>query len=533
MARSHTRLARLAVLAAGLAVLAAGLVAPAERVAATPGSPNPASPTPGSPNATSPALIGPSLPSEAPVRAAAVTDPALAKKLKALMKDSRVTKGKTSVAVFDAKTGSELYQRRGSSATIPASNTKLLTAASAMHTLGADYRFKTEVIRRAKVTGSTLDGRLYLKGYGDPTARQSDYAALAKKVRAAGIKTVTGKLVVDATYFDSVRYNPAWRTSYADAYYAAPISALTLAPNEDYDSGTVIIKYRAGKVGKKAKITTTPAAAKAYLSIKNLTTTGAKGSSWTVGVGRSHGSGTITVRGRVPSGGSGSALISVNRPDLYAAAIFRAELKKAGVTVKGGTTVLATPAGKRTVLATDRSMKLSELLVPFMKLSNNMHAEALTKAMGAKRSGAPGTWSNGLAATRAYLTSQGVPMSGVSLSDGSGLTRDNTLTARALGELLVAVQDEPWFADFKASLPVAGNTKRMVGGTLRYRMNGTRAEDNAAAKSGSLTGVTSLSGYVKGRDGHLYVFSMLSNYTGSSPRPIEDKLVVTLADWRR
>ena len=138
-----------------------------------------------------------------------------------------------------------------------------------------------------------------------------------------------------------------------------------------------------------------------------------------------------------------------------------------------------------------------------------------------------------LAAIRAYLTSQGVPMSGVSLSDGSGLTRDNTLTARALGELLVAVQDEPWFADFKASLPVAGNTKRMVGGTLRYRMNGTRAEDNAAAKTGSLTGVTSLSGYVKGRDGHLYVFSMLSNYTGSSPRPIEDKLVVTLADWRR
>ena len=523
MARSRARRVQLATFAAGLVVLAAGLSAPAQPAAGTPASPTPASPTP----------IGPSLPTQAKVSAASVSDPALAKKLAALMKDSRVTQGKTAVAVIDAATGSELYQRKGSQATMPASNTKLLTAAAAMHTLGPDYRFRTEVIRRAKVTGSTLDGRLYLKGYGDPTARQSDYAALAKKVRAAGITTVTGKLVVDASYFDSVGYNPTWRTSYADAYYAAPISALTLAPNADYDSGTVIVTYRAGKVGKKATITTTPAAAKAYLSIKNLTTTGAKGSSWTVGVGRSHGSGTITVRGRVPSGGSGSALISVNRPDLYAAAIFRAELKKAGVTVKGGTTVLATPAGKRTVLATDRSMKLSELLVPFMKLSNNMHAEALTKAMGAKRSGAPGTWSKGLAAIRAYLTSQGVPMSGVSLSDGSGLTRDNTLTARALGELLVAVQDEPWFADFKASLPVAGNTKRMVGGTLRYRMNGTRAEDNAAAKTGSLTGVTSLSGYVKGRDGHLYVFSMLSNYTGSSPRPIEDKLVVTLADWRR
>lgn len=481
---------------------------------------------------TGAALIAP--PQQLPRAAAApVSDPALAKKLTSLMKDSRVTKGQTAVAVFDAATGSELYQRRGSAATIPASNTKVVTAAAAMHTLGPSYRFQTQVIKRATVTGSTLNGRLYLKGYGDPTARESDYASLAKQVRAAGITTVTGKLVVDSSYFDSVRYNPAWRTSYADEYYAAPISALTLAPNADYDSGTVIVTYRAGAVGKKAKISTTPAAAKAYLSIKNLTTTGTKGSSMTATVGRSHGSGTITVRGRVPSGRSGSALITVHRPDLYAAAIFRAELKKAGVTVRGGTMVLATPASKRTVLATDYSMPLSKLLVPFMKLSNNMHAEALTKAMGAKRSGAPGTWSNGLAATRAYLTARQVPMSGVSLSDGSGLTRANRLTPRALGKLLVAVQSEPWFPAFKASLPVAGNTKRMVGGTLRYRMNGTRAANNAWAKTGSLTGVTALSGYVRGRDGHLYAFSMLSNYTGSSPRPVEDKLVVTLAGWRR
>ena len=162
------------------------------------------------------------------------------------------------------------------------------------------------MIRRAKITGSTLDGRLYLKGYGDPTARVSDYAALAKRVRAAGIRTVTGKLVVDATYFDSVRYNPTWRTGYADDYYAAEISALTLAPNADYDSGTVIIKYRAGSVGKKAKITTSPAAAASYLSLKNLTTTGKKGTSTSFSASRAQGAKTITLRGRVPKGRSGS-----------------------------------------------------------------------------------------------------------------------------------------------------------------------------------------------------------------------------------
>ncbi len=476
-------------------------------------------------------FVGP--PGSLPQAAAKVSDPALATKIASVMKDSRVTRGRTSAVVYDAATGSELYQRSGGRTSIPASNTKIITAAAALDTLGPAYRFRTEVISRATVTGSTLGGRLYLKGYGDPTARASDYAALAQRVRAAGIRTVTGKLVVDATYFDSVRYNPTWKTSYADDYYAAPISAVTLAPNADFDAGTVIINVRAGSVGRKAKITTTPASAAAALDLRNLTTTGKKGSSSTISASRPYGSGTITIRGRIGSGRSTTRLITVSRPDLYAAAVFRAELKKAGVTVRGATTALATPASGRRVIGTDYSMPLSQLLVPFMKLSNNMHAEALTKAMGAQRSGAPGSWTNGLAATRAYLSATGVPMSGLVLADGSGLTRSNTITPRAMGTLLVKVQRETWFPVFKASLPVAGNSSRMIGGTLRRRMNGTRAANNAWAKTGTLTGVTALSGYVRGRDGHLYVFAMLSQYTGSSPRPVEDKLVVTLAGWRR
>ncbi|MDN5771387.1 MAG: D-alanyl-D-alanine carboxypeptidase/D-alanyl-D-alanine-endopeptidase [Microlunatus sp.] len=472
-------------------------------------------------------LIAPSQPA-----VAKASDSALTKRITSVMKDSRVTRGHTAAVVVDAATGREIYQRNGSRATLPASNTKIVTAAAAMHTLGPDYRFSTRVIRRARVVGSTLQGRLYLKGYGDPTTQVGDYQALARQVRAAGIRTVTGKLVVDASYFDSVRYNPTWRTSYADHYYAAEISALTVAPNADYDSGTMIIKYRPGRVGQRAKITTYPAAAAAYVTIKNKTTTGKSGTATTFSARRGHGSNTVTVTGRVPSNRSGSRLITVHRPELYAAAVFRAELKKAGVTVKGKSLATATPTGLRKTLATDYSMKLSQLLVPFMKLSNNMHAEALTKAMGARRSGAPGTWSNGLRATRSYLSSVGVPMSGVSLSDGSGLTRANTITPRALGALLVKVQKGRWFPAFKASLPVAGNTGRMTGGTLRHRMNRTRAANHAWAKTGTLTGVTALSGYVQGRDSRLYVFSMLSNYSGSTPRPVEDELVVTLANWR-
>jgi D-alanyl-D-alanine carboxypeptidase/D-alanyl-D-alanine-endopeptidase (penicillin-binding protein 4) len=464
--------------------------------------------------------------------AAAPPDPALKRKLTAVMKDSRVQAASSGAVVLDAGSGAVLYDRNGGRALIPASNTKSLTAAAALETLGPSYRFRTEVVRRGKVVGGAVQGRLYLKGYGDPTTRLSDYRSLAQQVRRAGITRVTGALAVDVSWFDRQRYNPGWSPGYADDYYAAEISALTLAPNADLDSGTVLVNYAPGKRGGRAKITTTPAAAARHLRIVNKTTTGAASSSSTFAARRSHGSGTITVSGRVPLGRrQASTLITVHRPELYAAAVFRSELSRAGVRVDGRTVVLTTPAGSRTRVARDTSMPLSDLLVPFLKLSNNMHAEALTKAMAAK-SGRPGSWKAGVAVTRAYLERIGVPMSGVSLTDGSGLTRRNTIPARALATTLVEVRKEPWFAVFHRALPVAGDSRRMVGGTLRSRMNGTRAAGNAHAKTGTLTGVTALSGYVTGRDGRRYVFAMISNHRGTSPRPVENTLVVTLAGWR-
>jgi D-alanyl-D-alanine carboxypeptidase/D-alanyl-D-alanine-endopeptidase (penicillin-binding protein 4) len=225
-------------------------------------------------------------------------------------------------------------------------------------------------------------------------------------------------------------------------------------------------------------------------------------------------------------------MITVDRPELYAGAVFRAELAKAGVTIAGGTAIAPIPDASHRLVAVDRSMPLSQLLVPFMKLSNNMHAEALTKTMGTLK-GRPGNWADGLSYTKAYLKSTGAPMAGVVLVDGSGLTRRNKLTPRALARFLDKIQDETWWPTFDRALPVAGNTQRMVGGTLRHRMNGTKAANNAHAKTGTLSGVTALSGYVTGADGRRYVFSMLSQYTGSTPRPVENTFVVTLAGWRR
>jgi len=466
--------------------------------------------------------------------ASATGDPALASKLSSVMRDPRVQRASSGAVVLDAKDGSQLYGRYSARALTPASNTKILTAATALHVLGPGYRFKTEVIRRSSLTSDgVLHGRLYLKGYGDPTTRQADFAALARQVRSYGIRRVTDELIVDSTFFDSVRYSPNWSTVYASDYYAAQISALTVAPNADLDSGTMIIRYAPGSRGKPAKITTSPAAARSYVKIVNKTTTSARGTSTTFWAHRAYGTNTITVNGRVPQGrATGSWQITVDKPELYAAAVFRAELAKVGVTIARGTELQRIPDKDHHLVAVDRSMPLSQLLVPFLKLSNNMHAEALTKTMGTLK-GHRGNWADGLSYTKAYLKSTGALMTGVVLVDGSGLTRRNKLSARALGRFLYKIQRETWWPVFDNALPVAGDTTRMVGGTLRHRMNATPAANNAHAKTGTLTGVTALSGYVTGADGRRYVFAMLSNYTQATPRPVENTFVIALAGWRR
>lgn len=464
--------------------------------------------------------------------ASAAADPDLLKSLDRVLSDSRTARAHTGAMVLDATTGESLYSSYGTTAVMPASNTKIVTAAAAMHTLTPGFRFKTKVIRRGSVVNHTLRGRIYLKGYGDPTTQQRDYAALAAAVQRAGITRVSGSLIVDSSWFDHQRYNPGWRTSYADDYYAAETSALTVSPNDDYDAGTVYVQYTPRSLGKSAKITTYPAAAENYVRIDNRTKTSARGSAKTFSASRTYGSNTIIVRGSVPLGRStGRQLITVDKPELYAGAVFRAELAKRKIVVEGKTKIYPTPSSKRVTIGTDTSMPLSHLLVPFLKLSNNTHAEALTKQMG-RAQGRAGNWTDGLAVTIGYLKSLGVSTKGVSLTDGSGVARANRLTPRALAGTLQKVRIEPWYRDFYAALPVAGASERMVGGTLRHRMTKTAAANNAHAKTGSLAGVTALSGYVTGADGRRYVFSLVSNYSGSTPRPVEDAFVIALARHR-
>ncbi|MFD6683193.1 D-alanyl-D-alanine carboxypeptidase/D-alanyl-D-alanine endopeptidase [Micromonospora parva] len=448
-----------------------------------------------------------------------------------ILADNRLSGAQASVVVVDTSTGQTLYDRNGDRRLIPASNTKLLTSTAALELLGPGHRFTTDVRASGKRRAGLLSGNLYLHGGGDPTMLAADYDALAAQVAADGVRVVTGNLVADDTRYDRIRLGPDWTWDDEPYYYAAPVSALTVAPDTDYDAGTVIVHAApADRAGTPPVVTTTPATG--YVRIDNRAETVSSGET-SISIEREHGGNTVVVTGQIAVGDEpASDWVTVWEPTGYAADVFRAALHRHGVRVLGRT-VLGQPTPETAdPVARHDSMSLGELMTPFLKLSNNGHAEVLTKEIGRVLSGS-GTWTAGITAISEYVADTGMDTGKLRQRDGSGLSRRNLVPATEFVDLLSAVRAEPWFATWYAALPIAGQPERFVGGTLRSRMAGTPAAGNVHAKTGSLTGVSGLSGYVTSADGRLLAFSiLLNNYLTASVKSLEDQIAVTLAGFR-
>jgi D-alanyl-D-alanine carboxypeptidase/D-alanyl-D-alanine-endopeptidase (penicillin-binding protein 4) len=284
-----------------------------------------------------------------------------------------------------------------------------------------------------------------------------------------------------------------------------------------------------GAVGQPPKVTMTPP--NSYVTISNTATTGAAGSATTDDVDRDEGDNVIRVTGSIAADAAPDVeTMAVWDPTHLVASLFRADLAAHGVTVGGPTGYRATPAGAKNI-ASRMSMPLSQLLVPFMKLSNNLHAEALVKAAGQEASG-QGTWPAGLAAPKANFGTFGVNPQQLSMVDGSGLSRQNYVSADQISALLLGAQQQPWFSTGYDSLPVVGVSDRMIGGSLRTRMVGTPAANNLRAKTGSMKGSSALSGYVTAANGEKLVFSMVeNNFLPSSMSSFENAVGVRLAEY--
>lgn len=265
----------------------------------------------------------------APAPAAVQVTP-LQQQLDTLLQDPRYDGSQVGLVVRDATTGETLYDHDGNTRLLPASNTKLFSSTAAMHTLGPDFRFHTDVLATAGVQNGKVRGDLYLKGFGDPTLLESDYVGLAKQLATSGIRRIDGDLVADDTYFDKVRLGDSWAWDDEPFYYNAQISALTLAPNTDYDSGTAIVESLPGAVvGAPVKLTLVPA--NDVVKLANTARTGAAGSDNTLTIERDHGTNVVRVTGSVPADDTLSQeWVTVWEPTLYAADVFRRALTAQG-----------------------------------------------------------------------------------------------------------------------------------------------------------------------------------------------------------
>lgn len=451
----------------------------------------------------------------------------LSQALTAIGHDKALAGASSGVMVRDADSGNLLYQAHADRRLVPASNMKMFTSLAAFDILGADYRFATRLLTTGKQRGDTLQGDLYLQGSGDPTLHPDDLDTFAAALAQRGIRHIQGRMLLDTSAFDKTPFGAGWSWDDEPFAFAAPISALNYAFTPGGDINVVRVDVRPGaRAGAPGRASFYPA--NDSVTLINRTTTGGDTA---LTLERRPGSNRIVVSGTIAAQAeTSSRLTTVDQPAFVVGALLQNALRAHGITLRGGIEEAVTPAGAQ-LLAEKTSPSLSRLIVTFLKVSNNGYGEILTKAMGRKTQG-KGDWASGLQAISHFVQNQGIEAGTYRQVDGSGLSRMNQITPQQLTTLLLAARKQPWFADWYHALPVAGEPGLLVGGTLRNRMEKSAAAGRAHAKSGSMTGVSSLSGYVDSATGRPLVFAIISNnylVPGAEVKALEDRLVETLA----
>lgn len=440
--------------------------------------------------------------------------------------EEKLAGAEVSIAVRDRVTGEMIYDYNSLTTVKPASNMKLLTTAAALDVLGKDYRFNTSLYTTGKLANGVLKGDVYLKGQGDPTLSVEDLQQFAEELKAQGIHKIDGRIVGDDKWFDDDLLTPGIWVGDESYYYAAPISALTTSPNTDYDSGTIIVEAIGTVVGDLPSIKVTPKIGD--LQIVNEAQTVEAGKANTVTIERVYQTNKIVISGNLPLNNTKKEWVTVQHPTTHTLTMFQAVLADAGIDYSKEKVFQAATPNSAQLVAAKQSMTLEQLLIPYMKLSNNGIADILVKTMG-KVKNHHGSTKSGLKVLKEYGNSINLNMADWQFEDGSGMSHENRVSSLLLSELLYKVQGEDWFNTYFNSLPVAANTDRMVGGTLRNRLKDPLTAGKVHAKTGSLTGVSTLSGYLEASSGQSYIFSVLvQNKSGASTTI--DEVVKVLAE---
>lgn len=424
--------------------------------------------------------------------------------------ESNLGSSNISVSLRSLKTGNVLYEKNGDVGIKPASTLKVLTAAAALSVLGPNYRFKTEVYVDGHIENNVLKGDLYIKGGGDPTLQEENFLTFAKVLKRKGIRTITGNIYGDDYAFSGSQLTPGIYPEDESYYYAPRITALTMSPNDDYDAGTMIINVKPTRVGQSPKIVAEPSTS--GMRIINHAKTVNRGQKNTIEVVRKHNTNQVIITGNIAIGSSMREWVTLYDPTINTLHALQITLKETGLKFSNTTKLHRKRIPESAQLIyTKQSVPLKKLMVPFVKLSNNSIADILVKTLGMQEYG-EGTTENGLKVLREYGKSIGLNMNNWRFEDGSGISHKNRVSANELTLLLYKMTSEPNYQVFYSSLPIGGQSNRMVGGSLKNRFTASSAKNLVVAKTGSISGVYTLSGYVTAKSGNTYVFTIMTQY---------------------
>jgi len=461
---------------------------------------------------------------------------ALTRDLDAIFGDPSVAHAQWSVAVRSLRAGDTLYTHDAMHLLVPASNQKLLTTAVAAERLGWDHRFTTRLYATGPVSlDGTLTGDLIVVGDGDPTinprhgARAAVFDEWAAQFAARGIRVVSGRLIGDDDGFAEPGWGLGWSWDDFVHGFGSPIGALQFNENEATLSVTP-----AHEVGARALATIAPSGTD--LVIDSTVTTAAAGAESRVDMERLPGTNRLRVRGQVALEGKPvtDAVGVLNPTQFYVNALGEA-LARHGILVAGNAVDVDDLPSRpslegATLLLEDRSPPLAEVIDPLLKWSRNGYAETLLWAFSP--AGAPATDAAGLAAFRETLSGWGITPEMYLARDGSGLSRYDWVSADAVIHVLAHVWADPkLIGPYKSALPQAG-----ASGSLVERMKGTEADGRVWAKTGAMSQVRSLSGYVDTANGEPLAFAIIVNGFRVPARDIDalmDRALVRLAGLRR
>ena len=424
-----------------------------------------------------------------------------------------------------------LYSRDSQKYFIPASNVKLLTTAAALQKLGADFRIKTSVY-------SGENGDLYIAGRGDPSITETQLKSLAQQLKRRGISGVN-ELIGDDSYFQGSGVNPNWEWEDAQAGYGAPVNSLI------FNQNAIELLLSPQAIGQPLKVTFAEPKLTNQWQIQNNSVTVAQNESEFIEVGREFDRSAIRVSGQLKVGAaSESAYVAVVNPANNFIQHFQQVLTAEGIPVKQA--LVASTSGKlNQELAAVESPALAELIKETNRESNNLYAEVLLRLLGKVTGNMPvlqtltgkmpvpqeDTSEIGLKELKTALTQLGVNPNSYKLADGSGLSRHNLISPEALVQTLRLMANSSAASVYRASLPVAGES-----GTLKNRLISTPNRVILQAKTGTLSGVSALSGYIEVPNYEPLVFSIIVNQSDQSAakvRSATDEIVLLLNRLRR